>query len=127
MIHIVDELRVRPGRLRAVRTRLGADYLPGAEARGMTLVGSWIAPAVELRDQPTHLIVLWSVPDVPSWWAMRRVANTDDAVRRFWEELAPDLEGRSRRMLADAPLRDDAHSEGGPGGGPAGGNRGGPA
>ena len=47
-IYVLDRITVRPGRLRDYQARLRERYLPLARSRGMTLVGQWFTPPVEL-------------------------------------------------------------------------------
>jgi hypothetical protein len=102
-VHVLDELTVRAGRLDAVLARIDRDYLPGATARGMTLVGVWRTPPVELHEDASQIVVLWSLPDVSAWWAMRRAAGADTGVSAFWASIADDVVARSRRMLEALP------------------------
>lgn len=104
MIYILDELTVRPGQLAAVKARVRADYMPGVEARGMTLVDSWIAPAVELHDEPTQLLLLWSIPDEATFWKVKSGTAHDPTALQFWDDLSADLEGRSRRIMAPTSI-----------------------
>src|SRR5579875_441471 len=61
VIHVLDGLVVRPGALSDVRRRLDEEYAPLVARIGMRRVHTWIAPAVELVDRPTELLVLWEV------------------------------------------------------------------
>jgi hypothetical protein len=98
--YILDEFTVRPGRLADVEARVEHGYVPGARARGMTLVHR-LASTVERHDTPNELLYLWSVPDAASYWAMRSQANRDPLVATFWAELDADLVRRTRRVLGD--------------------------
>ena len=53
--YILDRVTVRPGRLGEYRERVAREYLPQARERGMTLVGSWIEPPLELQDESNDL------------------------------------------------------------------------
>jgi hypothetical protein len=101
MIHVLDELRVRPGHLAEVRGRVQAGYEPALSDLGMTLTNTWVAPAVELLDDPTDLLLLWAVDDIPSYWQARRAALADRRVTAFWSEVTPLLAGRNRRIMVD--------------------------
>ncbi len=97
---ILDRITVQPGRLAEYRERLARDYLPLARERGMELVGSWIAPPLELEDESNDLVLLWSFPE---FWAMRGQAREQGA-GAWWdanEELAV---SRERIFLAPTEL-----------------------
>ena len=74
MIHVLDVLAVAPGRLEEVRRRVHDDYAPLMADLGMQLAHTWMAPAVELDDRPTELLVLWELADVAAFWRMRTTA-----------------------------------------------------
>ena len=101
MIHVLDVLEVVPGRLGDVRARVHGEYRPLMADLGMRLVHSWIAPAVELADRPTELLLLWELDDVPSFWRMRTTAARDPRVLAFWDGLDGLLAGRERKLMCD--------------------------
>jgi hypothetical protein len=101
VIHVLDELSVQPGHLGDVRDLVRRTYEPVATSHGMALVNTWIDPAVELLEQPTDLLLLWEVGDTAAFWATRAAAARDPAVVGFWEEVAPMLSGRRRRIRVD--------------------------
>ena len=101
VIHVLDELRVLPGRLAEVRVLVRDTYEPAMTALGMARERTWIAPAVELLDEPTDLLVLWSVADTQAFWRARRGAIADPRVADFWDAVTPMLEGRNRRIMTD--------------------------
>jgi len=101
VIHILDGLTVLPGSLGEVRRRIDEDYLPVAATLGMRRLHTWIAPAVELADRSTELLILWELDDVPGYWAAKRGGATDPQVGAFWSGLEPLLSGRTRRIMAD--------------------------
>jgi len=45
VVHILDVMTAKPGSLDEVRGLVHERYLPGAQARGMRLVGAWVAPS----------------------------------------------------------------------------------
>jgi hypothetical protein len=102
-VFVLDRMRVRTGRLDEVRTGLRERYLPGARARGMELVGSWADP-VGGTDEGRDLFVLWRLPDLAGFWAMRGAAAADPTVAAWWQESDALLLERERRLLAEAPL-----------------------
>ena len=103
-IFALDRLFVPPGELARCRRLVSESYLPGARERGMTLEGSWVAPPLELSDADTHLVLLWSLPDVAAFWSMRGRAGADPGVAAFWAEIDALVTRRERRFLADAEL-----------------------
>ncbi len=68
---------------------------------GAQLAHTWLAPTVELHDQPTELVLLWELADVAAFWRMRTTAARDRRVLAFWDELASMLAGRERKLMCD--------------------------
>ena len=101
VIHVLDVLAVAPGRLGDVRRRVHDEYAPLMAALEMRLAATWIAPAVELDDRPTELLLLWHLPDVPTFWRMRTTAAADTRVALFWDEVMPMLTDRERKLMCD--------------------------
>lgn len=101
MIHVLDVFMVLPGRLDAVRRRVEDDYQPLMVDLDMHLAHTWIAPAVELRDQATELVLLWELRDTAAFWRMRTTAARDPRVAAFWDGIAPMLAGRARKLMCD--------------------------
>jgi hypothetical protein len=101
MIHVLDVLTVAPGRVDEVRRMMRADYLPVVAALDMRLVHEWLTPAVELVDRPTELLYLWELDDVPAFWRMRTAAARDPRVTALWDDIAPLLTTRDRKLMCD--------------------------
>jgi hypothetical protein len=101
VIHILDVLVVAPGHLDDVRRLADDDYRPLMAEFDMQLVHRWIAPGVELADRPIELLLLWELPDVPSFWKMRSTAARDPRVMAFWEALTPMIETRERKLMCN--------------------------
>ena len=101
MIYVLDELRVLPGRLADVRSLVRDPYERALAELGMTRDRTWIAPAVELLDEPTDLLVLWSIRDTAAFWHARRGSMADARVVEFWTAVTPMLVGRKRRIMTD--------------------------
>lgn len=101
MIYVLDGLVARPGCLGRVNRQVRDVYQPLARQFGMRLAHTWMAPAVELRDRPTELLVVWELADVPAYWRMRVGAAGDERVLRFWRDLEPLLAGRTRRVMCE--------------------------
>ena len=98
--YILDRVTVQPGRLGEYRERVAREYLPLARERGMELVGSWIAPPLELHDESNDLYLLWSFPE---FWTMKRQSREQGAAA-WWEDSAELTVTRERLYLAAAEL-----------------------
>lgn len=103
-VFVEDRIVVAHGRLAALRTLLGERYLPGAAARGLALVGSWIAPPAELEGRDTELVLLWSLPDLAAFWRMRAAGSADPELAALWGEVDALAVRRDRRLLAPLAL-----------------------
>lgn len=101
MINVLDVLAVVPGCVDDVRHRVDDEYRPLMAELGTQLVRMWLAPAVELHDQPTELVLLWELADVPAFWRMRTAAGRDRRILAFWDAVAPMLAGRERKVMCD--------------------------
>lgn len=97
-IFVLDRIKVRAGELRRYQERLSERYLPLARERGMTLVGQWIAPPIELADAPNELLLLWSLPGPEGFWAMRSRSG-DPEIAAWWEESDSLALERERRFM----------------------------
>ena len=71
MINVLDVLTVQPGTLAEVRTRVRDVYAPAIEVLGARLAQTWIAPPVELHDDPIELLLLWECTDTAAYWQVR--------------------------------------------------------
>ena len=99
MIHVLDRFAARAEALDALRELHRFRYRPGAEKRGMQLVGEWLAPAAARGRDAVEWQLLWGLPDLAAWWGMRAQASVDPEVVAFWRDADRHLESRSRRML----------------------------
>ena len=100
MIYVFDEIRAKPGQLRALEKLLRERYVPGARRRGMELVDLCITPVLELPANGSHLVALWRLADVAAWWRMRLAAAADPDVAACWKAIDGLAESRSRHFLA---------------------------
>lgn len=78
-------------------------YLPGARGRGMSLERVWRTPA---GRGSTTVHILWSLPVVRAFFAMRGAAAADPDVAAFW--AATDGYAISRERRALQPVTVDA-------------------
>ena len=79
-----------------------ADYVPGANARGLALQGVWRG----YTEDPEHAVVViqWTLPTIEAFFASRGQGGADPRVTDFWQETDELAISRSRRVLADAGL-----------------------
>ncbi len=101
-VWIVDRVVLRPGQLRAWRELFERDYLPGARERGMSLVGHWVSPPLELADRQAEVLAVWSLPDAEAFWPARIGGGADPDVARFWEEAGALIARRERSYFRPA-------------------------
>ncbi|MGC0415507.1 NIPSNAP family protein [Embleya sp. AB8] len=77
-------------------------YLPGAQRRGMRLERVWRSPAG--RDATT-VHILWILPGIRAFYAMRAGAAADPRVAAFWAATDGYALDRQRRALQPATAR----------------------
>jgi hypothetical protein len=96
-IKVVDRVTLSRADAAAWVRRLRADYEPVAVARGLHLDGVWETRA----DAPNavELVVVWTLPDVRSFWRARAGA-ADPAVAAWWQHTDALALSRSRRVLS---------------------------
>jgi len=111
VIHVLDQLSVRPGHLATVRARIVDDYRPVVADLGVRLAGFWTAPPVELLDDPTDLVALWELDDVGTYWKFKQAAARDPRVLAFWDGIGPMLAGRRRRIMAPVAVPSSADGD----------------
>ncbi len=99
-IFILDRMKLPPGEVRAYQQVHRERYLPGARERGMELVGSWVTPPVE-AEVGNEFVVLWSLPSVEAFWAMR-AENSAPEVVAWWAESDRLTLDRERKILSQA-------------------------
>ncbi len=80
-----------------------ADYVPGANSRGLELQGVWRG----YTENPEHAVVViqWNVATIPGFFGSRGQGGSDPRVIEFWEETDELAISRSRRVLGDAGIR----------------------
>jgi hypothetical protein len=99
-LYVLDEMTVPPGQLAHVRALIDEAYRPGAEERGLRLEHMCLTPPLELDDEPTTLVLWWSLPDPAAFWAMKRSATQNPGVAAVWDRVDGLVSSRSRRFLA---------------------------
>jgi hypothetical protein len=79
--------------------RLRAEYAPAAADRGMRLTGTWCS---YVDADAVEVLVLWELPDVAAFWAMKRTARSDPSIDPWWEHTDTVAIRRDRRVYAPA-------------------------
>lgn len=101
MIHVLDAFVVQPHRLAEVRASVRDVYEPAVATLGARLVHTWIAPPVELVDEPIELLLLWEYADEAAYWQVRIAAAGSEAIETFWRDLEARVAHRTRRIMVD--------------------------
>lgn len=106
VIYVVDVLHCKPGDGEALYRHYRKNYVPGAEARGMTLVNASVNPPIWLTDDASSntLEFVWSVPGMMGWAAMVGVSRYDPevgpALIDFWRDVDDRVLSRTRTLSA---------------------------
>ena len=114
MIHVLDEIVLRPERISEVLTLLEERYLPSAGGRGLTLQQRWLSPPVSVPGVTSTLWLLWQLPDAATYYRMRGTIGMQAI--EFWAAVGELCESRRRHVMtaADqtlpAPLEEAAHA-----------------
>jgi hypothetical protein len=100
LITIIDEFELKGNDVRGFVARYTSEYMPGAQARGMTLAAQTIMPPIVLdRGGGNNVVTFrWEVPDLPAWWRQRLTAAGDPAVTAWWADIEPMIVHRARRV-----------------------------
>lgn len=100
MIQILDEILLDPEQIPALLALLDRRYLPQAASRGLSLLQRWVSPPVAVPGEPNSLWLLWQVPDVWGYYAMRGGAGAE--VPEFWAAVDALCQERRRHVLGNA-------------------------
>lgn len=100
-IYVLDELELRPGMLAPFREALEAQYLPGAQERGMRLLHVLVTPPVELATGSTSVVLVWQLAGVSGFWALRS-QNGGPEIAEWWRDCEQFVLSRSRRFAVEA-------------------------
>jgi hypothetical protein len=98
-VTIVDRVTLGAGDALGWLDRLRAEYVPGAEQRGMRFAGAWWS---HVGPDAVEVTVRWELADVPSFWAMRRAAAQDPSVGTWWAATDAVATGRHRNVCETA-------------------------
>ncbi len=102
-IHIIDDIVAKPGKGEALFAAYRAHYVPGAEARGMTLISTLVEPPFWLDEGSNRLLFIWTLPTVGAVWGKNLASRQDPAVQDWWwREAAALIATRRRSTLAPA-------------------------
>ena len=98
-IFVLDEFQLKPGMLEPFLEAMESRYRPDAEARGQTLVHTWVTPPTT-TDGVKHVVLLvWRLEGVPGFWRMRSQNSTDE-IAAWWSDCEALIESRTRRIAA---------------------------
>jgi hypothetical protein len=100
-ITLLDELDLRPGMLEEFLHAFDAQYRPGAEARGLRLLHTWVTPPVELAGITTRVVLVWQIDGLEGFWAMRS-QNSSPEVEAWWRDCERFIVSRTRRYAVEA-------------------------
>lgn len=104
MIGILDQIEVPAIHLAALQQLFAAQYLPGAQLRGMQLARSWVSPPLNRPETPNTLWLLWELADIGAWWRMRATAGASGDIPLFWTAVDKLCVRRERHYLQSAAL-----------------------
>lgn len=101
-IYVVDDVTARPGAGEAFLDAYMSRYVPGAQARGLTLLYRLVSPPVWLREQSNRLLFVWTAAGAEGVWAAKFAGRSDPRLTAWWEtEAAALIESRSRAVFSD--------------------------
>ncbi|MGW1990164.1 NIPSNAP family protein [Embleya sp. NPDC001921] len=98
-VNILDQVTLTNHQVALWLGRFHDRYLPGAQRRGMRLERVWRSPAG--RDATT-VHILWALPTIRAFYAMRGAAAADPDVAAFWAATDGYALDRQRRALRPA-------------------------
>jgi hypothetical protein len=114
-VHILDTVTLANDRVAHWLGRFHDHYLPGARTRGMRLDRVWRTPS---GRGATTVHILWTLPEIRAFYAMRGAAASDPNVAAFWAATDGLASSRERRALhpaiepPDATATDTEHTTG---------------
>jgi hypothetical protein len=103
-IYIIDELHCKPGDGEALYKHYMENYVPDAEARGMTLASTHVCPPIWLSDDisSNKLTFTWSVAGMMGWAGMVGISRYDPEVApkliAFWQDIDKRVLSRARTL-----------------------------
>jgi len=100
VIYVLEEITIKPGRLDEYLAAFNEEYVPNADARGMKLVGSWVTPPFELKDEGNQLVAMFAIED-GGFWSVRSHSREPE-VLAWWEKAREMQVTRTRKFLDPA-------------------------
>jgi len=98
-VFVLDELRLKPGMLTPFLEAMESRYRPEAEARGQTLIHTWVTPPISTEGIAISVLLVWQLEGVPGFWRMRSQNSTAE-VAAWWSDCEMFIESRTRRFAA---------------------------
>jgi hypothetical protein len=98
-IFVLDEFRLKTGMLEPFLEAMESRYRPDAEARGQTLIHTWVTPPTTTEGVALEVLLVWRLEGVPGFWRMRSQNSTDE-VAAWWSDCEAWIESRTRRFAA---------------------------
>jgi hypothetical protein len=99
-IYIIDELIAAPGKGRELLAAYKDRYVPGAQARGMSLERILVSPPLWLDKASNRLTITWTVEGAGAWWGQAVQSRYDPSVGEFWSSIEPLVVSRARHFGA---------------------------
>ena len=104
-IYVLDEIDLRPGMLEPFLETLEADYAPGAAARGMRRLHTWVTPPFELAAGGTQVLIVWQVDGVEGFHDLKVRSAAGSHYVEIHAVVDPDLTVRQGHDIAEAVER----------------------
>lgn len=101
-VHIIDRVEVRPGHGQEFVDAYLAEYVPRAEARGLTLDHVLVSPPVWIDGEPNVVTAIWSADGTAGWWKASISARYDPESADWWTRMSPLILDRTRSSAAQA-------------------------
>jgi hypothetical protein len=100
IVYIIDEFVAAPGKGQALLAAYKESYVPGAEARGMTLERIIVSPPVWLDEASNRITISWTVQGAGGWWGQAVQSRYDPSVGAFWPSIESLIVSRNRHFGA---------------------------
>lgn len=101
-VFIIDEFVAMPGKGKELLAAYRDRYVPGAEARGMTLERIVVSPPMWLEQASNRITASWTVEGASGWWGQAVQSRYDPAVGEFWPSIEGLIVSRNRHFGAAA-------------------------
>ena len=101
-VYVIDRVEVRPGHGQKFVEAYLAEYVPGAQARGLTLDHVLVSPPVFIAGEPTVVTAIWSAEGPTGWWKAAIAGRYDPEPADWWARTGHLIVGRTRSSAAEA-------------------------